>query len=138
MNRFAAIVVVLLGLSSVACAASDPAPAESSPQADVSVQGVTARRDQHELVIRNGTSERIYVATLEHRYFQTELALWCFGGRGCGTIVQPGATMRVEIATIPGVNDASSEVAVFWWYDRAVMGGQAGFDGVKQIVVGVR
>jgi hypothetical protein len=83
-------------------------------------------------------SARVYVSTLERRYFETALALWCLGHPQCGAAVDPGATRRVELTAIPGYNASSNDVIVFSWPDRPPPSGDEPPLPVTQIIVSIR
>jgi hypothetical protein len=128
--------LLLLGFSPVACARGDTIPA--APTAELAAAGITARIDNGGVEIRNGSSERVYIATLERRYFETAFAIWCMGHPQCGVALDPGTTRRVELARISGYDTSSSEVIVFWWPDRPPPSGDEPPPPVTQIIVSIR
>ena len=136
MSRRRALLLLLSGSIAISCSKRDAIPA--GPVADLGAESIVARVDGGQLEIRNESSRRIYFATLERHYFETALALWCFGHSQCGVVLDPGRTARVEVAKIGGYNDRSTEAIVFWWPDRPDPTGEAVASDVKQIVVRLR
>ena len=134
MTRTLLALLVLSTIAATGCSKRDAIPA--APTADLAAEGVIARLVEKQIEVRNEHGERIYFATLERRYFETALALWCFGHPQCGVVLDPGTSKRVEVAQIAGLNEASTEVIVFWWSDRPPGDGRA--TDVKQIVVRLR
>ena len=105
------LVVAFAGL----VAACDRVPPTEALRLSIQTGSVTATPSAGQLVIGNGSTERIRFAVLGRQYFETFLAQWCFGGADCGTPLDPGASTSVGNGQVEGAGGTGSEVIVFWW-----------------------